>query len=321
MEAPIFKKQKVLDDDVDSKKDITENLTLDQFLNKYTGEDNASYSKLMEKQSNDNPKRKFWEEHYNKLKAIEANPSAGVLTWPVTLKNQLMYVPDGIKSSISTAKKVIEKDNTRIAPEVLIKVNTIKKKSTKSDSLPLNMTSREQYLQELKNRENKPIDLGDLMSDAEESPNATPQVGGYSFVSTPQIDPNVGNESPIITWGEIEGTPLLLESGTTPFLYDDGPSFKMPEPRKRELLHMELTKKKQEKPSSKGSLTPKIGNRTPIHSKEGRRMAAKIMKSKFGDSFDPQLRASYNSPMVRKHGGSYTPSTTPKRTPTLTPKK
>ena len=38
---------------------------------------------------------------------------------------------------------------------------------------------------------------------------------GYSFVRTPSPMPGV-DESPFITWGEIEGTPLRLEPEDTP---------------------------------------------------------------------------------------------------------
>lgn len=320
MIAPTQKRTKVDDDD---EEDITKNLSLGQFLNKYTGEDNSSYSSLVEKQWTENTKRQFWEKHYDKQNQLMlgSDRSAGVITWPSKVKNQLMYVPDGIKSSIRTEKKVIEKDNTRISPEVLMKAYD--KKSKKSDTVGSNVTSHQQVMLGIKKQEdNKPIDLDSLVG-GDESPNSSPKIGGYGFVTTPQIDPNSGNESPIVTWGEIEGTPLLLSPNSTPLLYDDsGPRFKMPEPRKRELVHLELTKKKPEKEKkSRGSETPRIGNRTPIQSKEGRRMAAKIMKSRYGDSFDSQLRASYNSPIVRRQGGTSTPSLTPKQTPTLTPKK
>lgn len=43
----------------------------------------------------------------------------------------------------------------------------------------------------------------------------TPQINGFSFVRTPSPNPGVA-ESPLMTWGEIEGTPFRLDGGDTP---------------------------------------------------------------------------------------------------------
>ena len=43
----------------------------------------------------------------------------------------------------------------------------------------------------------------------------TPKVGGYGFMATPSPAPGV-DESPLMTWGEIEGTPFRLDGGDTP---------------------------------------------------------------------------------------------------------
>jgi protein DGCR14 len=40
---------------------------------------------------------------------------------------------------------------------------------------------------------------------------ASPQVGGYGFVSTPIHTPGPG-DTPLMTWGEIEGTPFRIET-------------------------------------------------------------------------------------------------------------
>ena len=48
------------------------------------------------------------------------------------------------------------------------------------------------------------------------------------------------DESPLMTWGEIEGTPFRLDGGGTPAMQTPGPTFKMPEVTRREELAMEL---------------------------------------------------------------------------------
>jgi protein DGCR14 len=45
--------------------------------------------------------------------------------------------------------------------------------------------------------------------------NAPPTVNGFDFMKTPSPVPGVG-ESPLMTWGEIEGTPFRLDGSDTP---------------------------------------------------------------------------------------------------------
>lgn len=54
------------------------------------------------------------------------------------------------------------------------------------------------------------------------------------------------NESPIITWGEIEGTPFRLDGSDTPYSSSSGPTFRIPEIPKREKLAMALADKASE---------------------------------------------------------------------------
>ena len=76
--------------------------------------------------------------------------------------------------------------------------------------------------------------LGKVGADGKElvDGNATPSVGGYKLLrmgvdATPQIDPE---ESPLMTWGEVESTPYRLEGCDTPLLrtgkaVEGGPTF------------------------------------------------------------------------------------------------
>lgn len=49
------------------------------------------------------------------------------------------------------------------------------------------------------------------------------------------------SESPLLTWGEIEGTPFLLDGSDTPLpRHPGGPQFRIPEPRSRERLALSL---------------------------------------------------------------------------------
>jgi protein DGCR14 len=53
-----------------------------------------------------------------------------------------------------------------------------------------------------------------------------------------------GDESPMMTWGQIEGTPFCLDAGNeTPRAVNSGPSFKIIETPVREQLALELVEK------------------------------------------------------------------------------
>jgi len=56
------------------------------------------------------------------------------------------------------------------------------------------------------------------------------------------------HESPLMTWGEIEGTPFRLDGSDTPVHTTlQGPSFRIPEPPKREKLALALAEKAGER--------------------------------------------------------------------------
>lgn len=62
------------------------------------------------------------------------------------------------------------------------------------------------------------------------------------------------DESPLITWGEIEGTPIRLDGGDTPLRPGAGTaSFRIAEPPKRERLALALAEKASERHRNKKS--------------------------------------------------------------------
>lgn len=54
-------------------------------------------------------------------------------------------------------------------------------------------------------------------------------MNGYSFVTAPSPIPGV-DASPLMTWGEVEGTPFQLDGSQTPLLkkHTPGPTYRMP---------------------------------------------------------------------------------------------
>lgn len=69
----------------------------------------------------------------------------------------------------------------------------------------------------------------------------SPKVAGFGFVpSTPALNPDDDvDPSELMTWGMIEGTPLLVDSGGD----HSGRGFRMPDTPKREVIGMKLSEK------------------------------------------------------------------------------
>lgn len=74
----------------------------------------------------------------------------------------------------------------------------------------------------------------------------TPNMRGFSFVKTPSPQPGIA-ESPLMTWGELEGTPFRLDASDTPIRPSIGPSFHIAETSKRESIGLALAEKAGER--------------------------------------------------------------------------
>jgi len=159
-------------------------------------------------------------------------------TWKYTAKNTLMYVPDGVdltyEEQMEQAKKerVIKHANTRFNPEALnaLQSTTANRTQTAGQTNHLNVGML------------KPITKVGI--DGKEAVKETPNVRGYSFVdASPSPMPGrlAGDESPMMTWGEIESTPFRLDpTGLTPARLTGGPEFKIPDIPEREKIALNL---------------------------------------------------------------------------------
>lgn len=122
-----------------------------------------------------------------------------------------------------------------------------------------------------------------------------------SYVSmTPQIIPGAGNESPITTWGCIDGTPLILSGDDAAI--DRQPSFRMPEISKRESAANKadaLMAKRTKLASSSSSKTKtrKRGraDRTASLTPAALSLLEKTKRPQSGGAFVSSLRTSYSS--------------------------
>ena len=140
---------------------------------------------------------------------------AGVDTWKYRTRNAVMYVPDGEDYS---AEELVELKKKK--PRKIVYDNT---------RFQLNPWDSQKNKDSLKQAAVDKANLhsGKIGHDGKElQASVTPRVNGYGFVATPSPAPGV-DESPLMTWGEIEGTPFQLETNETPLVPSSGPTFKV----------------------------------------------------------------------------------------------
>ncbi|XP_060539753.1 splicing factor ESS-2 homolog [Pantherophis guttatus] len=298
---------------------------LDNFLAKHTSEDNASFEQIMEVAKEKEKAKHYWlyeaeEEFAQRHQEQLALPSmeeqqalgsgkAGVETWEYKAKNSLMYYPPGVPDEEEVFKKPREvaHRNTRFLKDPFSQAVS---KSQLQQAAALNA----QYKQ------------GKVGPDGKELiPQESPKVNGYGFVATPSPAPGV-NESPLMTWGEIESTPLRLEGSDTPYVdRTPGPAFKILEPGRRERLGLKMAneaaaKNRAKKQDALRRVTENLASLTPKGLSPAMSPALQRLVNRTASKFtDKALRASYTpSPAHVRTPGYKTPSGA-LQTPTVTP--
>jgi len=139
---------------------------------------------------------------------------AGVNTWKYKTRNALMYIPDGEDFSTTELLELKKKKPRKIIHE-----------NTRFHLNPWNVQKNKETLKQAA-CEQALLSSGKIGSDGKEiDVGLTPKVNGYNFVATPSPAPGV-DASPLMTWGEIEGTPFQL-ANETPLFPSDAPAFKV----------------------------------------------------------------------------------------------
>ncbi len=118
---------------------------------------------------------------------------------------------------------------------------------------------------------------------------------------TPQIIPGAGNESPITTWGCIDGTPLILSGDDVANTIERQPSFRMPDISKREsaankadVLMAKRTKLASSSSSRTKTRTKRVkGDRTASLTPAALSLLEKTKRPQSGGAFVSSLRTSY----------------------------
>ncbi|KAG2232862.1 nuclear protein Es2-domain-containing protein [Thamnidium elegans] len=307
-----------IEDESNIEKRVNLNLSLDQFQTLYTSEDNASFTDLLEKA---NTKKKlenkwFYDRESNQLRitdqpdknspiaVIEKNDKAPT-GWKYKARNALMYFPEGKSESWVNDNdgrglpKTIDYANTHIVTTVA-EVNKNINKLAPSDRAAAQGS----------------LTPWSQLNSLQDGPaNASPGIRGYNLVpSTPNLSPTRMG-TPQMTWGSIEGTPLLISGSETP-----GPQFSLPKISKREELGMKLSEKASKAYRKKTIERQRVIQGTPrsgagLYSPAAQHLLRKSQttpraQSGFGDA----LRSSYgasplasSSSSLRRLGATPTP--------------
>lgn len=302
---------------------------LDRFLAKNTSEDNASFEQIMDLAKDKEKLKHAWlyeaeaeykERHEQNLAlpsveiaALEC-VKAGLETWEYKAKNALMYYPEGVKDDDALFKKPRE----------------VVHKNTRFNTDPFSKALNKSQIQQAAAL-NAQFKQGKVGPDGKELiPHDSPTVNGYGYERTPSPAPGVA-ESPLMTWGEIESTPFRLDGSDTPYVErSHGPSFKIPEPGRRERLGLKMAneaaaKNRAKKQEALRKVTENLASLTPKGLSPALTPALQRLVNRTSSKYtDKALRASYTpSPSHRgcktPFGDPATPSGTPTPTKAKTP--
>jgi len=220
--------------------------SLDEFLFKHTSEDNESFEEMMDEAKRKHRLKYAWlynSENSSETKqdtclalpsiekqAIENKP-AQVDTWKYKVHNSIMYVPEGAPLSME------EKVKLTLDKEHICHSNTHFVTNPFDESR--NREAVRQAAQLQSNTREGHVDV----DGKEIKPTTAPNINGYSFMATPSPAPGV-TESPLMTWGEIEGTPFRLDGSDTPLPSSmAGTSFHLQQVSERDRIGLKLAEK------------------------------------------------------------------------------
>lgn len=240
-----------------SRKTISESHTIDSFFEKYTSEDNQSFEEIIEA-ADERLKQRFAILYEAEDKSSEILQNALALpsiqdqfesterpnkldTWTYKNKNYIMYIPDGVdftqaeKIEMANRKQEISHSNTRLVAN------------------PFNDSQNKETISELAKNQSRG-NAAKIGLDGKTMEEDLPQIRGFGFVKSPSPCPSIVDSSPLMTWGEIEGTPFRLDGSDTPLRSGGpvgGPSFRIAETSKREALALQLADNVSEKHRAK----------------------------------------------------------------------
>ncbi|CAJ0598808.1 unnamed protein product [Cylicocyclus nassatus] len=267
------------DNEEDSKKPKSEldGISVDAYLNKFTSEDNASFEELAAVELAKERAKKGWideaEKKHNAEQvtygalpasadlqlAIKYDPEVDkekpkeVDNWTYTARNSVLFHLEGApltaEERIEQARRnqrVINKTATRFPQDVKIK--------------PSEASMARASMMQLANNAGKVDVLGHEIGLNSKT---------LGLVATPSPAPGV-DDSPLMTWGEIDGTPFRLDAADVQVPIGNAPTFKMPEIPFREQVAQGISdtiakryrdkRKAAMKAAEKAHRTPRFGS-------------------------------------------------------------
>ncbi|CAH0402804.1 unnamed protein product [Chilo suppressalis] len=251
-------------------KDITDKHTLDSFLSNHTSEDNASYERViaLEDKKRATKLASQLQSEMTSLALVEAAIELPSIeqqadqtqrpqeldTWRYKAKNYIMYVPDGAESQKPTPKPELLHHNTRLKAE------------------PFDHVKNKEAITAIARTQDASI-TGKIGVDGVSISGVGEKGTQYEYLATPSPRPGVGpDQSPLMTWGHIEGTPFRLDGGDTPLpAVGAGAAYRMLEGGARERLALQLAERaaRRHRPT-----TPRLTPRTPLFRNNTERLAS-----------------------------------------------
>lgn len=313
-------------------------MSLDEYLDTYTSEDNASFQQLLEETHERVRKRHSW--FYDKVNTKQLQLENGerkekgehylLDMWRHEHVNALMYVPQEKALSDAELAKIAAKEgvkiqhgNTRFDRDIFAGATSAMRSSASG--------SRAGTLDGLEAK----YRIGGVVFGHEHEREAgeSPKVNGYGFVVTPSPASGVDTD-PLMTWGEIGGMPFRLDASDIP-LHTSGPLFKIQEESYRDKLAREMVEKAQKRGKSANASTAASRSSstkgTPVDRFTAMSPAAQMLARNIGgkaaSGFGSALRASYggtgktpSGDGVFSQSGSLAARDTPRNTPRSTPR-
>ncbi|KAM5226554.1 splicing factor ESS-2 homolog isoform 2-T2 [Hipposideros larvatus] len=178
--------------------------------------------------------------------------------------------------------------------------------------------------EEFEKRQKDNLTLPSAEHQAIESSQAGVETWKYKAKNSLMYYPEGVTESPLMTWGEVENTPLRVEGSETPYMdRTPGPAFKILEPGRRERLGLKMAneaaaKNRAKKQEALRRVTENLASLTPKGLSPAMSPALQRLVNRTASKYtDRALRASYTpSPARLTHlktpaGGPQTPTSTP----------
>lgn len=322
-------------------------LRLGSYLELHTSEDNASFAAINERRREAIRERYWWatpkadaKVNDQRLVLVESDRerSGNIDAWKHKSKNELFFYPDHGGLSERT---VDERDT----PAEALK-RAVAQKSASIDYENTRFPGRLYNPFPGANRSSEDRAADDTTAAAAKATKGTPAVGGYKMVRTPT--PAVGgpgNASPLITWGQVVGTPAHLDAedmhdtyglnahdlppgGESPFRVAlpstrdkvawglvDAARRKKDKTKKRKRLDAtpvpigHATPSTAATPSSASAMPPPSPARTPVMmSPAAQRLMAKAIRAREGGGSSSSLRVPSTAGVDAQLRASYTPS-------------